>query len=166
LWTGFLESGGVVAPLNGKECFPMKIALLIVLVCAVSALAMARHLAGLTRKNGARRRRGGAPGKGIETCRLESHQDRARNHEYREYRRREKERHRRELARLDARIRRLEWRLAERTGRERPGEGLREDAAEKALAESLESMRSDRERLVQAFHERGRKAGALPGRLR
>jgi flagellar motility protein MotE (MotC chaperone) len=113
----------------------MKIALLIVLVCAVSALALARHL------------------------RPASPRRPARNHEYREYwehRRGEKEKQRKELARLDARIRRLEWRLAERTGRERAGEELHEDAAEKALAESLESMRSDRERLVQAFHERGR----------
>ena len=78
----------------------------------------------------------------------------------------EKEKHQRERARLDARIRRLEWRLADRRARKRPGERLREDPAEKALEESLKSMRAERKRFIEEFRERGRKAGAFPGWLR
>jgi hypothetical protein len=78
----------------------------------------------------------------------------------------EKEKHQQEVARLDARIRRLEWRLADRRARRRPGERLREDPAEKALEESLKSMRAERKRFIEEFLERGRKAGAFPGWLR
>jgi hypothetical protein len=82
------------------------------------------------------------------------------------YWQKEKEKHRRELARLDARIRRLEWRLAERKARKKLGGLLREDPAERALEETLESMEEEKRRLISEFLERGRKAGALPGWLR
>ncbi|MGH9460297.1 MAG: hypothetical protein ACRD1X_03715 [Vicinamibacteria bacterium] len=80
--------------------------------------------------------------------------------------RKEKVQHDRELARLDAQIRRLEWRLSERKARRQPGERLRWDATEHVLEESIESLRETRALLIQAFHERARKAGALPGWLR
>jgi hypothetical protein len=78
----------------------------------------------------------------------------------------EKSKHERERARLDAGIRRLEWRLAERKAKRRPGERLRKDATEEVLEDSLASLREQRTRFIDSFHERARKAGALPGWLR
>lgn len=80
--------------------------------------------------------------------------------------RKEKGRHDGDLARLDAQIRRLEWRLAERKARRKPGERLRRDATEQILEESIQSLREERALRIQVFHERARKAGALPGWLR
>jgi hypothetical protein len=84
----------------------------------------------------------------------------------RAYWQKEKEAHERELARLDAGLRRLEWRLAERKARRKPGERLRRDATEEVLQDSIQSLREERKRLIESFHERARKAGALPGWLR
>ena len=78
----------------------------------------------------------------------------------------EKNKHERERARLDRSIRRLEWRLAERKAKKRPGERLRKDPTEEVLEDSISSLREDRSRLIDLFHERARKAGALPGWLR
>ena len=78
----------------------------------------------------------------------------------------ERTKHEREQARIDASIRRLERRLAERKAKKRPGERLRKDATEEVLEESLLSLREHRTRLIDSFHERARKAGALPGWLR
>lgn len=78
----------------------------------------------------------------------------------------EKIKHQRERARLDASIQRLTWRLAERKAKKRPGERLRNDPTEEVLEESLLSLREQRARLIDSFHERARKAGALPGWLR
>jgi hypothetical protein len=82
------------------------------------------------------------------------------------YWRKEFLKHQKDLARLDARIRRLEWRLADRRGRVRPGERLRDEPAIRALEETLEAMHKERRELINHFQERGRKAGALPGWLR
>ncbi|HLE22074.1 MAG TPA: hypothetical protein VJB88_13255, partial [Vicinamibacteria bacterium] len=62
--------------------------------------------------------------------------------------------------------RRLEWRLTELKARSKPGERLRSDANEQVLEDSLQSLREERKRLIESFHERARKAGALPGWLR
>ncbi len=78
----------------------------------------------------------------------------------------EKTKHERERARLNASIRRLEWRLAERKAKKRPGERLRKDPTEEVLEDSLLSLREQRTRFIDSFHERARKAGALPGWLR
>ena len=78
----------------------------------------------------------------------------------------ERSRHDREVARLDAQIRRLERRLAEHRARRKPSERLRRDPSEEVMEESIDSLQEERERLNQAFHERARKAGALPGWLR
>jgi hypothetical protein len=86
--------------------------------------------------------------------------------EERAFWRKEKSQHDRELARLDAQIRRLEWRLAERKARRKPGERLRRDATELVLEESIQALREERTLLIRAFHQRARKAGALPGWLR
>jgi hypothetical protein len=80
--------------------------------------------------------------------------------------RKEKSHHDRELDRLDAQIRRLEWRLAEHKARLKPGERLRRDPTEHVLDESIQALREERARLNQAFREKARKAGALPGWLR
>ena len=80
--------------------------------------------------------------------------------------RKEKSHHERELARLDAQIRRLEWRLAEHKARRKPGERLRRDPTEHVLDESIQSLREERADLNEAFREKARKAGALPGWLR
>jgi len=82
------------------------------------------------------------------------------------YWQKERDSHQQELARLDARIRRLEWRLTELKARSKPGERLRSDANEQVLEDSLQSLREERKRLIESFHERARKAGALPGWLR
>jgi hypothetical protein len=78
----------------------------------------------------------------------------------------EKVKHERELARLNAGIRRLEWRLADRKARRKPGERVREDPTERVLEDSIRSLREEIKRFIEAFHERARKAGALPGWLR
>ena len=87
----------------------------------------------------------------------------------RAYWRAQKEKLTRELARLDAQIKRLEWRLAETRARNRQRPRGRIDAQDttaRLMEDSLEGLRADRRRMEQAFHERARKAGALPGWLR
>jgi hypothetical protein len=76
----------------------------------------------------------------------------------------EREKVDREVARLDAGIRRLESRLSlmRAKGRSR----LRPEPAEEALVDSIENLKEERARIREAFLERGRKGGALPGWLR
>ncbi len=167
----------------------MKVFIFIVLMCLFSALLLARDLTEVAKKERSRRLasmavRGGKPVRVYTNSDLERYQSadsppsrplpgkrrqappaRDLNKE-RKYWQKEKEKHQRDIARLDARIRRLEWRLADRRARKRPGERLREDPAEKALEESLKSMKAERNRVIEQFLERGRKAGAFPGWLR
>jgi hypothetical protein len=168
----------------------MKIFLLIVLICLLSAaLLFARDLTDVAKREKARRHavvavRQGKPARAFSDCDLERYRKnrppppppvRSKPRPTRPSRdlskerafwQKEKVKHQRELARVDARIRRLEWRLAERRSRKRPGERLRDDPTETALEQSLKSMRDERRRLVEEFLERGRKAGAFPGWLR
>lgn len=81
----------------------------------------------------------------------------------------QKEKLDRELSRLDAQIKRLEWRLTERRARNRRQAGKRldeQDTTARLLEDSLEGLRTARRHLEEAFRERARKAGALPGWLR
>jgi hypothetical protein len=79
---------------------------------------------------------------------------------------RELVKHERELARIDASIRRMEMRIREREAKRRPGERLSRDPASDLLKDSLESLREERRRLEDQFRERARKAGAFPGWIR
>ena len=166
----------------------MKVAVLVALICLIPVLLKALELSEVAKKERSRRQRlayyrEGKPIRSFNDADLETYhrlgdpppprgprrppvtpsrdliQERA-------FWRKEKSAHDRELARLHAQIRRLEWRLAERKERRKPGERLRRDATEQVLEESIESLREERALLIQAFHERARKAGALPGWLR
>lgn len=166
----------------------MKVAVLVALICLIPVLLKAFELSEVAKKERSRRQRlasspEGEPIRSFNDADLEAYHrlgdpppprsprrpsvtssgDRIQE---RALWRKEKSAHERELARLDAQIRRLEWRLAERKARRKPGERLRRDATEQILEESIESLRGERALLVQAFHERARKAGALPGWLR
>lgn len=83
--------------------------------------------------------------------------------------RREREKHLRGQQQLSAKIRRLEWRYQERLNRLNPEphrRRLRDDPTLSVLESSLNALREDYRRQEQAFLERGRRAGALPGWLR
>lgn len=80
--------------------------------------------------------------------------------------REEAERHERELARLDASIRKLEWRLVERRSRRKSSARLAEDPTAEMLEDSIENLREQKKLLDERFRERARKAGAFPGWLR
>lgn len=168
----------------------MKLVILLVLLCLLSAVAVAHDLSAAARKERSRRHavmeaRGGKKAplfsdadlaayhrataeRSIEIPRSTARPLRAPRdlEKERAYWHKEKEKHRRELAQLDARIRRLKWRLSERKARRRPGERLREDPVEKVLEDSLSEIETQRHRLVEDFFERARRAGALPGWLR
>ena len=168
----------------------MKIFLFVLFICLLSALLIARDLSQLAKAERERRRavvaaRHHSPARTFTDQDLKSYHRTHRSSAPREaprssraassqrdvskeraYWQKEKEKHQRELARLDARIRRTEWRLAERRARRKPGERLREDAAEKALEETLKAMEEERRKLIAGFLERSRRAGALPGWLR
>ena len=172
----------------------MKITFLILLLCLIPGLLVAYDLSEVARKERARRQelytpqrvqirafkdadlevyhrlRGDSPessqdsrGKRSNRRALLPSRDLV---EERAHWQKERTKHERERARIDASIRRLEWRLAERKAKKRPGERLRKDATEEVLEESLLSLREHRTRLIDSFHERARKAGALPGWLR
>ncbi|HEX9724964.1 MAG TPA: hypothetical protein VGC53_11855 [Vicinamibacteria bacterium] len=170
----------------------MKIAILVIAVCLIPILLKAFELSEVAKRERSRRlglvsSRDGKPTRSFDDADLEvyhrpveeveasppSHgpsrtptilsRDRLQE---RAFWRKEKSHHDQELARLDAQIRRLEWRLAERKTRQKPGERLQKDPTEHVLGESIQSLREERTRLIQAFHERARKAGALPGWLR
>ena len=168
----------------------MKIFLLVLIVCLLSTLLIARDLSQLAKAERERRRaavaarnhspirrftnqdlkpyhrthRSSAPRETLRPSRSSS-SDRDLAKE-RAYWQKEKEKHRRELARLNARIRKTKWRLAERRARRKPGERLREDPTESALEETLKAMEEEKRKLIEEFLERGRRARALPGWLR
>lgn len=167
----------------------MKLFIVLVLLCLLSAAVMARDLTEAARKERARRQaiqasNGSKKVLSFTNVDLKRYQQQGthptnvrtrespklrtqRNlNKERAYWAKEGERHRNELARLDARIRRLEWRLAERKARRRPGERLREDPAERVLEQNLQALHEERKRLIEEFRERGRRARALPGWLR
>ena len=173
----------------------MKMVFLILLLCLIPVLLVAYDLNEFARKERARRQelvssRQGEPARVFKDADLEVYHrlrdSRARPREDKRAKRlkqraivpsrdfikerahwhKEKQKHERERDRLDASIRRLEWRLAERKAKKRPGDRLRKDATEQVLEDSLASLREQRTRLIDTFHERARKAGALPGWLR
>jgi hypothetical protein len=167
----------------------MKILFVLAIICFLSAVLVAHDLAGAARKERARRQtvQESRSAKNVRSFsnrdlgqyhRKEAHPIPASRPKTRKvspqrnlakeqaYWVKQAEKHRRELARVDARIRRLEWRLAERQARRRPGERLRDDPAEKVLEQTLEAMNEEKKRIIEAFRERGRRAGALPGWLR
>ena len=173
----------------------MKMVFLILLLCLIPVLLVAYDLNEFARKERARRQelvssRRGEPARVFKDADLEVYHrlrdSRARPREDKRAKRlkqraivpsrdfikerahwhKEKQKHERERDRLDASIRRLEWRLAERKAKKRPGDRLRKDATEQVLEDSLASLREQRKRLIDTFHERARKAGALPGWLR
>ena len=172
----------------------MKMTFLILLLCLIPVLLMAFDLSEVAKKERARRAalaasrdarhaRHERQGRSFKDADLEVYHrlretsgwHRSRRHpivpsrdllKERAYWQKEKLKHERELARLNAGIRRLEWRLAERKARRKPGDRLREDATERVLEDSIQSLREETERFIEAFHERARKAGALPGWLR
>jgi len=171
----------------------MKIAVLVVAICLIPIMLRALELSEVAKKERSRRlglvsSRDGKPTRSFDDADLETYhrpmeeveappppshgpghapgipsrdllQERAFWHK-------EKSHHERELARLDAQIRRLEWRLAEHKARRKPGERLRRDPTEHVLDESIQSLREERADLNEAFREKARKAGALPGWLR
>lgn len=167
----------------------MKVAVIVMVICLIPVLTVALQLSEVAKKERARRQklasfRDGKPTRAFDDADLELYHrlgepppprgDSRRSpvipsrdlFEERAFWRKEKKGHERELARLDAQIRRLEWRLAERKARRKPGDRLRRDATEQVLQESIQTLRQERDRVVGAFHERARKAGALPGWLR
>ncbi len=167
----------------------MKIGLIVLIVCFLSALVIAHDLATTARKERARRIAVTMTRQGKATPTYTNSELAPYHRELSEtlslptrrkspripprdmvkeeaYWRKEYQRHQKELARLDARIRRLEWRLADRRARIRPGERLQDEPAIRALEETLEAMHKERRELIDRFQERGRKAGALPGWLR
>jgi hypothetical protein len=167
----------------------MKLGLVILVICLVPVILMAYDLNAVAKRERERRLglatlRQGRPVRSFHDADLEVYRRaqnspepprRSKRHttppsrdldKERVHWQKEKAKHDRELARVDASIRRLERRLAERTARRRPGERLRKDPTERVLQDSIESLREERKRLIYSFHERARKAGALPGWLR
>ena len=167
----------------------MKIGFIVLIVCFLSVLVIARDLATAARKERARRGAVTMTRQGKTTPAYTNSELAPYHRELSEtistptrrkspripprdmakeqaYWRKEYQKHEKELARLDARIRRLEWRLADRRARIRPGERLQSEPAIRALEETLEAMHKERRDLIDRFQERGRKAGALPGWLR
>lgn len=166
----------------------MKVAVLVAVICLVPALVMALQLNEVAKKERARRLRLASvedrrQARSFNDADLEIYHRLAEAPsprapqrapvipsrdllEERAFWRKEKSRHDREVARLDAQIRRLEWRLAERRARRKPGERLRRDATEQVLEDSIQSLREEKQSLIEAFRERARKEGALPGWVR
>ena len=167
----------------------MKIAVLVVAICLIPIMLRALELSEVAKKERSRRlglvsSREGKPSRSFGDADLKTYhrpgerplasQGRSQAPvipsrelpEERAFWRKEKSHHDRELARLDAQIRRLERRLAEHKARRKPGERLRRDPTEHVLDESIQSLREERADLNEAFREKARKAGALPGWLR
>lgn len=95
--------------------------------------------------------------------------DEAHRRKQEEFWRHQRQRHDQDQLRLTTKIRRLEWRLKRRREELRQASQRlsgRDDPALRVIESSLEALRSEFRKREEAFLERGRRGGALPGWLR